>query len=61
MLQGQLYGIVIPSTIFGVLSIAGGIVVLLLPETMKVHLPQTLSEAEAFGKDVNFWSYNGSR
>lgn len=49
---GQIYGVVVPSTIFGVMSVAGGLAILLLPETMKVHLPQTLSEGEAFGKDA---------
>lgn len=49
---GQIYGVVVPSTIFGVLSVAGGLAILLLPETMKVRLPQTLSEGEDFGKDV---------
>ncbi|XP_077503015.1 organic cation transporter protein-like isoform X1 [Amblyomma americanum] len=58
---GQLYGVVIPSAIFGVLSVAGGVAVLLLPETMKVRLPETLSEGEAFGKDVRFCSCTGRR
>ncbi|XP_072142707.1 beta-alanine transporter-like [Dermacentor andersoni] len=50
--MGQIYGVVVPSSIFGVMSVAGGLAILLLPETMKVRLPQTLSEGEAFGKDV---------
>ncbi|KAL3185019.1 hypothetical protein MRX96_030903 [Rhipicephalus microplus] len=49
---GQIYSVVIPSTIFGVLSVSGGLAILLLPETMSVRLPQTLSEGEDFGKDV---------
>ncbi|KAL1431771.1 hypothetical protein MTO96_013875 [Rhipicephalus appendiculatus] len=58
---GQIYGVVIPSTIFGVLSVAGGLAILLLPETMNVRLPQTLSEGEDFGKDAQPCSCVGSR
>lgn len=53
--QGQLYSIVIPGAIFGGLSAAGGFAVLLLPETMKVHLPQTLTEGDTFGGDIHLW------
>ncbi|KAM7283373.1 carcinine transporter [Ixodes scapularis] len=52
---GQLYSIVIPGAIFGGLSAAGGFAVLLLPETMKVHLPQTLTEGDTFGGDIHLW------
>lgn len=58
---GQLYGVVIPSSIFGALSAAGGVVILLLPETMNVRLPQTLSEGEAFGKSTRLCSCYGNR
>ncbi|XP_065282847.1 beta-alanine transporter-like isoform X1 [Dermacentor albipictus] len=59
--MGQIYGVVVPSSIFGAMSVAGGLAILLLPETMKVRLPQTLSEGEAFGKDVQSCSCFRSR
>ena len=44
----------IPSTIFGVLAILAGLIVILLPETREQKLPDTLEEGELFGKWVKF-------
>ena len=40
----------LPTTIFGVLSIAAGILATFFPETMKRTMPQTIPEAELFYK-----------
>ena len=40
----------LPLLIFGVMSLASGLLVVLLPETMGTSLPQTLEEAEKFGE-----------
>ncbi|KAL1517617.1 hypothetical protein ABEB36_001356 [Hypothenemus hampei] len=39
-----------PLLIFGVLAFTGGILSMLLPETLNKKLPETLEEGEAFGK-----------
>ncbi|KAI8482965.1 hypothetical protein Bbelb_392650 [Branchiostoma belcheri] len=40
----------LPYIVFGGLSVLGGVLCLLLPETLGTPLPQTLQEAEDFGK-----------
>lgn len=40
----------LPFILFGGLSIAAGLLALLLPETKDKILPETLEEGEAFGK-----------
>lgn len=40
----------IPLVIMGALSVIGGISALRLPETLNQSLPQTIEEAEQFGK-----------
>ncbi|CAH2101688.1 unnamed protein product [Euphydryas editha] len=45
----------LPLLILGVLGIIGGVLCLLLPETMDKDMPQTLLDGENFGKDQKFW------
>ncbi|OWA52770.1 Carcinine [Hypsibius exemplaris] len=47
----------LPLVIFGVLGMIGGLAALLLPETMNANLPETLEEAEEFGKDMTWKDY----
>ncbi|XP_022236852.1 organic cation transporter protein-like, partial [Limulus polyphemus] len=42
----------VPFGIFGGLSVISGLLVLLLPETNKLPIPDTLAEGEEFGKSV---------
>ena len=42
--------LVLPLIVMGVISTVGGVFSLLLPETLNKPLPQTLEEAEEFGK-----------
>ena len=44
-----------PFLIMGVLGIISGSLVLFLPETAKVELPDTVEEGEMFGKDQKFF------
>ena len=44
----------IPLIVLGISAIIGGIVSLLLPETLNRDLPQTIQDGEDFGKDQNF-------
>nr|XP_039251339.1 organic cation transporter protein-like [Styela clava] len=41
----------LPYVVFGLMSIFGGFLALLLPEVIGIKLPETLEEGEAFGKD----------
>ena len=40
----------LPFVLFGVLAIAGGLVALILPETLGKNLPETIEEGEQFGR-----------
>ena len=42
------------SVIFGTMAVVAGSVTFLLPETLNTKLPETIEEAEAFGKLVDF-------
>jgi len=47
----------LPLTILGILALVGGIVGLLLPETLGAILPETIEDGENFGKDQSFWQF----
>ncbi|XP_051168668.1 organic cation transporter 1-like isoform X1 [Leptopilina boulardi] len=50
------YSRVLPLIIMGSLSVAGAITSIFLPETLNIHLPQTVEEGELFGADFKLWS-----
>ena len=47
----------LPLTILGILALVGGIVGLMLPETLGAILPETIEDGENFGKDQSFWQF----
>lgn len=47
----------LPLFIMGGLTVAAGITSMFLPETLGAHLPQTIAEAEEFGKGVSFFHH----
>ena len=47
----------LPLIVLGVLGIFGGLLSLLLPETLGQDLPQTLKDGEEFGRDQRFLSF----
>jgi hypothetical protein len=40
-----------------ILAVLGTILAAFLPETLNQSLPETIKEANNFGKDAKFWSY----
>lgn len=46
---------VLPLLVLGTMGILGGLLTLLLPETLDKDLPQTLQDGEDFGKDQKMW------
>ncbi|KAL6437617.1 hypothetical protein ACFW04_004202 [Cataglyphis niger] len=46
---------VLPLLVLGIMGILGGLLTLLLPETLDKDLPQTLQDGEDFGKDQKIW------
>lgn len=44
------FGRALPLVIFGAASIAAGILALLLPETLHKELPESIQDAERFGR-----------
>ncbi|XP_011504395.1 PREDICTED: organic cation transporter 1-like [Ceratosolen solmsi marchali] len=50
------YWRVLPLIVMGSLSVAGAITSIFLPETLNIHLPQTIEEGELFGADFKLWS-----
>ncbi|OXA38895.1 Organic cation transporter 1 [Folsomia candida] len=48
---------VAPYVILGVVSLTGALAASFLPETFQHHLPETLEDADKFGKNSKFWSY----
>ncbi|EDV51090.2 organic cation transporter protein [Drosophila erecta] len=47
----------LPLIILGILGIVGGLLALLLPETLNHVLPQTLSDGEEFGRGQSIWDF----
>lgn len=47
----------LPLIILGILGIIGGLLALLLPETLNHVLPQTLSDGEEFGRGQSIWDF----
>ncbi|XP_064546341.1 carcinine transporter [Drosophila montana] len=47
----------LPLIILGLLGIVGGLLALLLPETLHHDLPQTLSDGEEFGRGQSIWDF----
>jgi MFS transporter, OCT family, solute carrier family 22 (organic cation transporter), member 4/5 len=56
-LQGSNYDVRHPYIILFVLFLVGGIAALFLPETLHQNLPESMTEAQRFGKDQKFWSW----
>lgn len=50
------YSRVLPLIVMGSLSVAGALTSVFLPETLNIHLPQTIEEGELFGADFKLWS-----
>lgn len=50
------YSRVLPLIVMGSLSVAGALTSVFLPETLNIHLPQTVEEGELFGADFKLWS-----
>jgi len=46
---------ILPLLVLGVIGVLGGLLTLLLPETLDKDLPQTLQDGEDFGKDQKIW------
>lgn len=55
------YGKAIPFVVIGSASIIAGIFASFLPETLNENLPQTISDAEEFGKKHKYFSWNRRR
>jgi hypothetical protein len=45
----------LPYIVLGSLSVFGGLLCLLLPETADQNLPETVADAEHFGADQSFF------
>ncbi|GIY00441.1 organic cation transporter 1 [Caerostris darwini] len=57
----SIYGKAIPFIIIGLFGILAGILASFLPETLNENLPQSISDAENFGLDQKFFSWNWRR
>ncbi|GIY74833.1 organic cation transporter 1 [Caerostris darwini] len=57
----SIYGKAIPFIIIGLFGILAGILASFLPETLNENLPQSISDAEKFGLEQKFFSWNRRR
>ena len=46
----------IPLIVMGIISVASGIAVVFLPETLHENLPQTIEDGDSFGRKQKFFS-----
>jgi len=51
-LQAEIYK-ALPFFLFGAISVASGLLILLIPETLNQKLPDTVEEAERMGRQQN--------
>ncbi|GIX97827.1 organic cation transporter 1 [Caerostris darwini] len=51
------YGKALPFVLIGLTSLVTGILASFLPETLNENLPQTMTDAEAFGKNQKYFSW----
>lgn len=51
----------LPFAITGLITLTGALLASFIPETLHVRLPETLSDAQHFGKDQKYWSWIGRR
>lgn len=51
------FNVAIPYLVMALLAILGLVASAYLPETFKQNLPESLEEANNFGKGVKFWSF----
>lgn len=54
--QGNTYDVRYPYIIIGIVSATGMVAALLLPEALHQRLPETLADAQIFGREQKFWS-----
>ena len=54
--QGTAFDLRYPYIIMGFLFVTGIFAALFLPETLHQRLPETLADAQNFGRDQYFWS-----
>lgn len=60
-MQGVSVDVRLPFAITGLITLTGALLASFIPETLHVRLPETLSDAQHFGKDQKYWSWIGRR
>ncbi|KAK7872792.1 hypothetical protein R5R35_011917 [Gryllus longicercus] len=50
-----------PYAILGAITALGAVLASLLPETLNQRLPETLQDAQTFGRDQRYWSWTGRK
>ena len=56
LLQGKV-NVALPYVFIGGLALLGTLASMFLPETLNHKLPETVDEAQDFGKNQKFWSF----